>query len=399
MQWKGKNVVLFLNGDLEFLGKMYGLSGSASRHPCGFCQISKEEMQPKREHQNKKVMKRSLFNLKLDHTVFEGHGSKKEKAKDCYNVVGTPIWNIDISNVCPPYLHLLLGIVKKHHDNLLDDCHQIDKQIADCLSNEEHICERVSEKISPTYRHIVKHMQKLKKAGRKVSYEQFEFLPHEGPVVSAVEKVLQKHKIQRQAFHGGALVGNHCHKYVQNKQVIADLTSAISHTAFSLSDNSDVHTLADSLETRCRELITRYSTVHSLVSHGDAITQDNVEEHFRSIEQAITEYMDYFRDNVTLHTTAGKFLKKVEKVTPKQHILEAHCVPWMEKWRFGLGFHGEQALEAMHATMNRLNRRAHGIRNQGDRLAMLMTEQLVQSSPAIINTPKKTKSAGSKQIT
>ena len=34
-------------------------------------------------------------------------------------------------HICPPYLHILLGLVKKHHDLLEAATHSIDLEIAD----------------------------------------------------------------------------------------------------------------------------------------------------------------------------------------------------------------------------------------------------------------------------
>ena len=36
----------------------------------------------------------------------------------------------------PPYIHILLGIIKKHHDLLEHACHTLDKQITSTLAKE-----------------------------------------------------------------------------------------------------------------------------------------------------------------------------------------------------------------------------------------------------------------------
>ena len=51
--------------------------------------------------------------------------SVKSKPAQYNNVIHEPICDIELSNVCPPYLHILLGIVKKHHDLLEQECHAI----------------------------------------------------------------------------------------------------------------------------------------------------------------------------------------------------------------------------------------------------------------------------------
>ena len=47
----------------------------------------------------------------------------------------------------------------------------------------------------------------------------------------------------------------------------------------------------------------------------------------------------------------------------------------------GLALHGEPGGEEIHATVNRIQRRAWGMRNDEDRLRLLMKEQLTHASP------------------
>ena len=43
-------------------------------------------------------------------------------------------------------------------------------------------------------------------------------------------------------------------------------------------------------------------------------------------------------------------------VLPKMHFLEYHVVPWLNKWRIGLGFMGEQGAESIHAAVSAIIR-------------------------------------------
>ena len=52
------------------------------------------------------------------------------KAKHFNNVVREPLLSIPLDHVAPPYRHILLGIVKKHHDIIESVYNQIDKDIA-----------------------------------------------------------------------------------------------------------------------------------------------------------------------------------------------------------------------------------------------------------------------------
>ena len=39
-------------------------------------------------------------------------------------------------------------------------------------------------------------------------------------------------------------------------------------------------------------------------------------------------------------------------VLPKMHMLEDHVIPFLKKWKVGLGFLGEQGAESVHARFN-----------------------------------------------
>ena len=49
------------------------------------------------------------------------------------------------------------------------------------------------------------------------------------------------------------------------------------------------------------------------------------------LEIGVREFMDYWRSN-----WSG------ESVTPKMHMLEEHMVQFLQKWKLGCGFYGEQ---------------------------------------------------------
>ena len=80
-------------------------------------------------------------------------------------------------------------------------------------------------------------------------------------------------------------------------------------------------------------------------------------------------------------------------MTPKQHILECHCVDFMKTWRFGLGFLGEQGGEETHAVVNTMKRRTWGLRKETQKLQFIMQEHMALVSlalhAAVASPPKK----------
>ena len=73
-------------------------------------------------------------------------------------------------------------------------------------------------------------------------------------------------------------------------------------------------------------------------------------------------------------------------VTPKLHILEEHVVPWIRRWKVGVGFHSEQGAESIHTVFNSLQRTYASIRNRAQRLEGIMKEHYLRNAPENIAT-------------
>ena len=68
-------------------------------------------------------------------------------------------------------------------------------------------------------------------------------------------------------------------------------------------------------------------------------------------------------------------------VLPKMHILEEHVLPFVQKWRVGCGFLGEQGAESIHAYFNKLNRTYRSIPDRVKRLKLEVVEHFLHISP------------------
>lgn len=289
-----------------------------------------------------------------------------------YNNVVTPhIWDIELDHVAPPYLHILLGVVKKHHDLLEKECHYLDKQIALSLSKESEVNHAG---FHPDFTKAVKHLQRLRGENKMEQLKHVTvFSELCGPVTANLETILVTHNIVAQAYHSRSFIGNHCNRYL-DEAVITDLGHGILQRTYQVTDDHDLHNDAEGIKTKFIKLNRLFSAVHRLVSHTKPVSENNVS----AIEDSITEYMTFYRSTFT-----------DVRIIPKQHILESHCVPWIRNWGFGLGLHGEQGGEQIHALVNQLKRRAWGMKKDEDRLRVLMTEQLTRSSPMLQATPPK----------
>ena len=67
----------------------------------------------------------------------DGSNERKDKTAKAYNKVAhSPTLELQISQTTPPYLHKLLVTVKRHHNMIEQDCHTLDKIIADHLAED-----------------------------------------------------------------------------------------------------------------------------------------------------------------------------------------------------------------------------------------------------------------------
>lgn len=379
MTWKGKSIELFLSGDYEFLTKMYGLSGAAGQHPCLWCETTKEAMQS--EPTRTGIFRhRDLQNLKHRHEQFMAKGGDKTKAKEDMNVILPNVWDIQLDHIAPPYLHILLGLVKKHHDLLAEEVHELDQKIAVDLAREKHPrMHGMTEGFKLKVRELRNRPKKMANPWKGLK----PFTKHQGPVAQRLNKVLKDHKITPQAYYSGAFVGNHCNKYLKT-DVYTAICCSVEAATYDATSKSDTLSVATGIKNKFLRLNELYSRVHGLVSSAAPLQRaegGNAVQIHQAIE-AIKNYMDEYR------TT---FVKKGVHVLPKHHILEAHCTHWMCDWGFGLGFHGEQGIEAMHGVINKLKDRAKGMVVDSERLSLIMREQWVQASPMLLDTPKKDK--------
>ena len=307
-----------------------------------------------------------------------------------------------VKHICPPYLHILLGIVKKQHDLLEAATHKIDLQIANDIAEQStELGEGVFDKFVKGRRVILEQRQKLihlkqqlndlenndsiplnplmkrvkhlthnieqieKKVAEKEKSTKLDILS--GPVTANLDAVLQANGIRVQAYHSRSFIGNHCNKYLQ-EDVYTALCDGIVTKAKKLSKNPLTINKAYSLAAEYRELCRRFAQVHTLVSHGRPVNPADV----TGIQKRIDAYMGYFRRHFP-----------EQSVTPKMHMLEDHIVPWIEKWGVGMALHGEQGGEGIHKEFNRLHRVMAGIKDPLQQLLATMREHHVSCDPNI----------------
>ena len=403
--WNGKKVVLTLFGDYQFLCNSFGISGACGKYPCLWCHISKENIQI--EDNWKDCENRSLETLEHNLEQFKNSGQKLKNAKECFNVINRPILAIYIDMVCPPYLHILLGIVKKHHDLYMIHSTKIDEKVGNFLAkngstfgkNKQFLAfigdyskyldllkkqnETTSAVEKAMSKKCTKKTQVLKSKYSELqdeidnSKESLVLEVNQGPISSSVDQILQKHRITVQSYHSRSFTGNHCHKYLDQKinPKICDHVHIECKNILSQfnGDAKKVHAIlekAKEVSELFKELNHKFARVHNSISHCLPIAEEEAVE----IEQYICDYLRFFREKIGY------------QIIPKQHFLEAHVMPWIRKWQVGLGLHGEQGCESTHAIFNSLKHSMRSVHHPLQNLKLTMREHHVRTSPGLTST-------------
>ena len=157
---------------------------------------------------------------------------------------------------------------------------------------------------------------------------------------------LKNYGVDVTRYFGGSLAGGSACEFLKNCKDIFD---------------EWLNGLDAAFATRMRDvylpLLELMNVVNSLIRRAVLLTPDEMDE----AEDAIGVFCDLYRVSLP-----GKL-----QATPKLHILEAHVVPFMRRWG-SVGMFGEDALESMHAKVNRLMLRARQIRNKVEQQQFLL---------------------------
>lgn len=415
-EWRGKRIVVFAFGDYEYQTKMYGLSGASGLRPCLHCHIVKKDMEIAPQSRAASSSNRSLASLLHDHNKYSQDGSILSRAKLFNNVIRPCILPIPITHVAIPSLHLDLGIFPWLFNAFEADLHCLDTKAAACsgaqatdseafqqlaelhsrLVDVEGELQNCSARIQASeqqlqylalfsglgevYEIAAKHIQDQIQGliqEKQVHTDQQQELEVQiqdkrkgagGPCKASIEPVLQELRIERQAYHGGAFIGNHVHTALQPNAIktIVEAPTKIVQQRYPtlLVDAQDV-------ETRYRQLFQGYSECRKLFSHCKKLSQSDI----TALETCIKEFLGRCRTEVVA--------RKLGHITPKLHLLEDHVIPFARRFEVGLGLLAEQGSESIHARFNTLARNYHAMPNELQRLTAISQQHLVSVLPQL----------------
>lgn len=418
--WQERSFRVFFFGDYEYQTKCYGLSGSSGVRPCLHCLCPKKAMdEPHDSRQPTDSEPRSLEQLSSDYTRFSEAGGVLSQAKHFHNVIRPQILPVPLENVVIPVLHLDLGIYPWMFEAFMGEIQDLDIQLASLttpadtdsstfveLARLHHTLVAVeadlareteqTNQLNQQLQYVVLFMQQggIPLEGVAQQIQQQWQLQHQrveelterreklntditkqksakrfnGPCASAVEDVLQKHNIQRQAYHGGAFVGNHINSALK-PEVVAALVAAPVTVVSARSESSSLRQNVTAITDRYRKLFTAYSKCRDLFSHCRSMTEEDVD----SLELHISEFLQACRSEIVA--------RNLGHVTPKLHLLESHTVPAIRRLRVGLGLLAEHGSESIHARFNSLHRNYHAIPNPLKRLEAIAKQHVVNTLP------------------
>ena len=419
--WNEHRFRVFFFGDYDFQTKSFGLSGSSGARPCVHCLCPKKAMDTAPADRGPSdSTERTLETLASDYSNFIAAGAVHSQAKLFNNVLRQVILPVPVQDVVIPALHLDLGIFPWLFSRFEAEVQQLDIKLAaansigsagDAKAFKE--LQEAQTQLRDTEEQLAAHTAGLEEIQQQLEYvvlscrrgetpvnveevaghlqQQYQVLASQhgavtgqkeglckaiaeleksndfrGPCTDSIEPVLQAHHIQRQAYHGGAFVGNHVHKALQ-PAVVGALVSA--PLAVITTRSPGLVAAATEVKDRYSRLLTQYAECRCLFNHCDAVS----EEEICQLETNIAKFMATCREEIVK--------RNLGHITPKLHLLESHTVPSVRRLRVGLGLLAEQGSESIHARFNSLQRDYSSIPNTLERLRAVSLQHLVGTLP------------------
>ena len=366
---------IFLVGDLAYLACITGRENhSASK--CMFCRLPKKEWKNQKEFGEPWTLE-VLAEVKK---VFDNRESGRSK-RDTHEegVKLEPLFPVEIQNIIVPVLHIGLGIAKWIWDKLtewivrevevlspkqreirlayqtsavafeeaeedLDAFERVD--LLDLVRCEAEVAafklrqeqsdgrttnnarkENAAIKQRVHYESLVANVLKAEKELKRTAKNEKEGNFPMGPIQVAVENILLKYKIRRQAYFGGGFIGPHVKTLTENAATIfSDIISAIKGLVVGKDDMIDEKLGAFS----------KFYCVLDVVCRGMRTTTALSRKERVEFRQAATKTGELWRE-----------MFPDSPITPKMHVLEKHAADQLDLL-FCLGVFSEDSIEKEH---------------------------------------------------
>jgi len=185
-----------------------------------------------------------------------------------------------------------------------------------------------------------------------------------GPFRGALNALMKAHNINRQSYHGGALIGNDCDKILCRWQKFSGFLRAITLKRLDGNDvecgDNDTASIFTTFFNKLYQCYQLYSVARPLCCHE-----------LRALELRCASLGNWF-----------PCAFPNESLPPKFHLLTKHIPIFAQRWQT-VGLASEQSVESMNRIVNRLERTYTTISNREQQLTALMDQLLLENNPDV----------------
>ena len=194
------NLHTVLGGDIDFLNCVIGLQNCSASYPCNKCLMKLLTLrerapnmhEPPPAERTREKQKEFLANVEKESNPLK----RKDVAKGNGSTLRAPLINVNFSRLLIAVLHIILGIVKKIFDNLIDGLQRIDNK-GDC--SERMKLTKVRDVIFDRAKYLEEHHEELKKdleeseKEKKKAFEAWKTARQEAKPMKEIEQKKKAH--------------------------------------------------------------------------------------------------------------------------------------------------------------------------------------------------------------
>ena len=162
----------------------------------------------------------------------------------------------------------------------------------------------------------------------------------------SIDVTLKSLGVERQAYFGGCIIGNHCHSLLKDNNVSV-LCASIPQIILEKVGNTVLYEEALARSQLFVSLFCKYGRCHQVFNSAAGLSEDDIE----NLESDTDDLMYFIR----MHFPEIR-------ISPKLHMLEDHIIPFLKKWQVGCGFYGEQGGESIHKAINSMKKNYSNIK-------------------------------------
>jgi len=395
-----RGLYVVLGGDIEFLHTILGLQGCSATYPCFVCEVKLSDLHSRQNDPTEATVRshsRMLEQLEAVEKAGKTEKAKKEAAKKNGSKLRPHILPVETSRLLLPPLHMILGIVMKLWYNLIKALQEVDKDnniqrrlltaVRDTMMRhiamrEEEIryaketIETLEKKKKEAYENLAretlqtrqaeynheaylvakklhneacKAFKEAKDAWKKLYDKKYldavkdvlddlniYLKNRQGKYESVLEAVISTDPInaKHNPFYSGSFNGNDCQRLMHNFELLFDSLRTKANEAMNEEEKEKVFEIAN----KHQVIWDAFNTILPILRSKEKI---ETESEIQSFLDAINDFWVAYIENCD------------GSVTTKIHLLVMHA-KWYLRTYGTIGFFTEDALESIHAIVNRL---------------------------------------------